>query len=406
MSKSRRYLTAQEAAQELNITVATLYAYVSRGLIRSESGNGRNRARLYHSEDVARLRQRKQYRRNPDKVAEQALQAGSPILESAITLITDDCLYYRGQNALELAVQTGIEAVAELIWTGTLEKSASIQDTLVLSPRCQAIIPHLHDLKPIERMQAILPIAAADDLAAYNRHPQAVAQTGRRILQLMTLVATGQTEIEGDIAQTLQQSWVPQDTTAKILINAALILCADHELNASAFTARCAASTEANPYGVVIAGLAALQGHKHGTASEQVEIFFREMEAATSIRRGLVDRLKRGEQIPGYGHLIYRDVDPRASVLNQLMATHYPLHPAVKRTQEIVQEANQLVNMRQNVDFMLATLARVLQLPPGGAPALFALGRTIGWLGHAIEQYGLGQIIRPRAKYVGKLPPV
>jgi len=416
--QQKRYLTAQEAASELNITLSTLYAYVSRGLIRSEATSGRTRSRLYHAEDVNRLKTRKHYRRNPDKVAEQVLQAGAPVLESAITLITDNCLYYRGQDALALATSQPVEVVAALIWTGELKPDQLAPAMLaaeVLSPRSQAVLPHLKDLKPIERFQAILPLAAADDLAAYDLGPAAVGQTGRRILELMTTIATMDNRAattstspgpgdQATVARRLQQAWVPDDRQAQRLLNAALILCADHELNASAFTARCAASTGATPYAVVMAGLAALQGFKHGTASEQVEAFFREVESAPSVRQAVIDRLKRGEQIPGYGHVIYRGVDPRARVLQQLLMETYPHAPAVTLAKMIIQAAKDLTHHQHNVDFMLATLARTLSLPPGGGPALFALGRTIGWIGHAIEQYQLDQIIRPRARYVGERP--
>lgn len=404
MNKDPRYLSAPEAARELNITVATLYAYVSRGLIRSESGPGKNRARRYHAEDVTRLKQRKQHRRNPAQVAEQALQAGAPVLESAITLIADDSLYYRGHNVLALAANATIEAVAQLIWTGQLPDRDQNVEPFTLSPRCQAVLPQLTDLKPIERMQAILPIAAVDDLAAYDRSPPAVARTGSRLLNLLTQVTTGSTSTNDGLAQTLQQQWTPTQPQATALFNAALILCADHELNASAFTARCAASTGANPYGVVIAGMAALQGYRHGTASEQVEIFFREVEAAPNIRQALVDRLKRGESIPGYGHIIYRTSDPRAKALHHLLQEIYPHHPALKFANDLMATLEQLIDLPCNIDFMLATLARLLVLPPGGGPALFALGRTVGWLGHAIEQYQISHVIRPRARYIGVIP--
>jgi len=400
-----RYLTAQEAAEALNISLSTLYAYVSRGLIRSEPGGGKNRARLYHLEDIKRLQNRKTFRRNPDKAAEGALHAGAPVLESAITLITDDCLYYRGHNALELALQQPVEAVATLIWTGRLDGQIDwTAAPMALSSRCRAVALHLQDLKPIEKFQALLPVAAADDLPAYDLQAGAVAQTGARILRQMTIIATDGGFGGQNTAQSLQQAWVPANPEARSLLSATLILCADHELNASAFTARCAASTGAMPYAVVSAGLAALQGFKHGTASAQVEAFLTEVENTPSIRQAIVNRLKRGDSIPGYGHVIYQGVDPRATVLHRLLTDLYPGAPALALANAIIHEAGQLTDRRHNIDFMLATLARVLHLPDGGAPALFALGRTIGWIGHAIEQYQHPHIIRPRARYVGQRP--
>ena len=111
-----RYLTAREAADRLGISTATLYSYVSRGLLRSEEVGGASRARRYHAEDVAALRNRKEVRRDPASAAQSALSYGLPVLESSITLIQDGCLYYRGYDALRLAQQRSVEEVAALIW--------------------------------------------------------------------------------------------------------------------------------------------------------------------------------------------------------------------------------------------------------------------------------------------------
>ena len=195
-----------------------------------------------------------------------------------------------------------------------------------------------------------------------------------------------------------------QTRTAERLLNAALILYADHELNASAFTARCVASTGSTPYAVVISALGALKGYKHGGASEQVEALFSELETGKGVAEMITARLRRGENIPGFGHVIYRDVDPRGAVLMKAIDEHYPGHPAVKMTNEIIEEGHRRLSVQYNVDLALATLARVLNFPKGGAVALFALGRTIGWIGHALEQYRIKGIIRPRARYVGEQP--
>src|ERR671916_2328801 len=111
-----RYLGARRAAEELGVSLGTLYAYVSRGMIRSESAGGRSRR--YRAEDVRRLKERKERRRDPDRVVEDALHWGTPVMESAITLIEDDGLYYRGRDAVSLAAGSDVEEVAALIWTG------------------------------------------------------------------------------------------------------------------------------------------------------------------------------------------------------------------------------------------------------------------------------------------------
>src|SRR2546425_4786646 len=121
-----RYLTAQEAATELGISQDTLYAYVSRGLIRSEASDGQKRSRWYPMEDVERLKKHKGEYRHPDKVAAGAMQAGTPVMESAITMITNDHFYYRGHDALLLATTHSVEQVASLIWTGDISKEHSL----------------------------------------------------------------------------------------------------------------------------------------------------------------------------------------------------------------------------------------------------------------------------------------
>src|SRR5215212_5392431 len=113
-----RYLSAGRAAEELGVSVATLYAYVSRGMVRSEAVEGEGRNRRYRAEDVRRLKERKERRRDPDGVMEGALHWGTPVLESGITLIDGGGLYYRGRDVRALAEEKSIEEVAALIWTG------------------------------------------------------------------------------------------------------------------------------------------------------------------------------------------------------------------------------------------------------------------------------------------------
>jgi citrate synthase len=398
-----RYLLAPEAAEELGVSVATLYAYVSRGMIRSEAGGGRSRR--YRAEDVRRLKERRERRRDPDALVGDALSWGTPVLESGITLVTDDSLYYRGRDAVALSAGSTVEEVAALIWTGDPEGAAELfTGALGLPPRV-GDIPGPGGLPPIEIFQVLLPLAGADDPAAYDLRPGAVARTGARILRLMAGVAAGEAIVGGAVAglaETLRRGWCPHDAGAGVLLGAALILCADHELPVSTFAARCVASSEATPYAVVAAGLAALGGVRHGGQIELVEAFLREVKAVGDARAAISGRLRRGEGIPGFGHSLYPGGDPRGAELLRATASAYPDSPAVALSAEVVEEALGLMGERPTVDLGLVTLARALELPSGGAVALFALGRTVGWIGHAIEQYESGSLIRPRARYVGE----
>lgn len=400
------YLTAQEAAQELDISLPTLYAYVSRGLIRSEAAGGNKRTRRYRTEDVQKLKDRQAQRRDPAKVAESALHWGAPVLESAITLVANDRLYYRGYDALELASRCTVEQVATLIWTGELvsDSTALFGSTWSpLPPRCQGVRKHLAGVPAIEAFQVLLPLAAVDDLAAYDLRPAVVAQTGVRIMRLLATIAAG--DSSGDtLSERLRQGWAQNDPQAASLINSALILCADHELNVSSFTARCVASAGSTPYQVVQAGLAALQGVKHGRMTDRVEAFLREAASPAGIQAAIASYLRRGEPIPGFGHPLYPGGDPRGRLLLDQTTATYPNSPAMALTQAVAAAVFELIGEYPTVDFGLVALAQTLKLPPGGAITLFALGRTIGWIGHAIEQYQLDRIIRPRAQYIGKQP--
>jgi citrate synthase len=394
-----RYLAAREAAEELGVSLATLYAYVSRGMIRSEAAGGRSRR--YRAQDVRRLKERKERRRDPDAVVEGALSWGTPVMESAITLVTDDGIYYRGRDAGALAAGSTIEEVAALIWTGNPARAAEL-----FPPEQPELPPHmggaLGGLPPLETFQVLLPLAGAGDPAAYDLRPEAVARTGARILRLMASAVSG--EVAPGLAEALRRGWCPRDSGAGTLLGASLILCADHELPVSTFAARCVASSEATPYAVVAAGLAAVGGVRHGGQIELVEAFLREAEAVGDARAAISARLRRGERIPGFGHSLYPGGDPRGAELLRATAAAHPGSPAVALSAEAAEEALGLMGERPTVDLGLVTLARALGLPAGGAVALFALGRTVGWIGHAIEQYEGGSLIRPRARYVGERP--
>jgi citrate synthase len=260
------------------------------------------------------------------------------------------------------------------------------------------------DLAPIEQFQVLLPVAATEDLAAYDFRPLAVAHTGARILQLLTLIAVGRQRSASNITETLQQGWIPQQPEGASLLRTALVLCADHELNVSAFTARCVASANSTPYGVVTAGLAALQGAKHGGYTDQVEAFLREVQTPDQARTIIANRLKRGEWLPGFGHMLYPNGDPRGTALLELTAKAYPQASAVALGKAVIDQVRRTIGQPPTIDFALVTMANALRLPSGAALTLFAIGRTIGWIGHAIEQYQLDQLIRPRAQYVGPSP--
>jgi len=402
------YYSAPEAAAALGVSVPTLYAYVSRGLIRSQAGGPHDgaRARRYHAEDVRRLQERKEQRRDPGRAAAEALHWGSPVLESSITLPAANTFYYRGHDALELARDRSVEEVAALIWVDDLGAASALftAPTAPLPPRCAAVARECAGLEAAERFAVILPLVAADDPSAYDLRSVAVPHTGARILQLLTTIAVGEQPEAGGIAQALAYGWTPVDPRADRLFRAALVLCADQELNVTSFAARCVASAAATPYAVVSAGLAALGGAKHAGRGARIQALLREVGSADRAGIVVAERLRRGEPIPGFGHPLFPEGDPRGKMLLELTALTRPGCEAVARSLAVAAAAWELLHERPDVEFGLVTLAEALRLPPGGANALFALSRTIGWIGHAMEEYQVDRMIRPRARYVGARP--
>jgi citrate synthase len=229
----------------------------------------------------------------------------------------------------------------------------------------------------------------------------AVARTGARILSLLVSAVCG-AEARGPIDISLQKAWSPRRKTASAL-RAALILCADHELNVSTFTARCIASARATPYEVVIGALAALKGRRHGGHTVEVEALFQESGRARRPRDILANRLRLGGGLPGFGHPLYPDGDPRATLLFSLAKT-LGRGAVLELADNLVDVARSLTGEHPTLDFALVTLARSLGLPAESPLALFSLGRSLGWIAHAIEQYEDTRLIRPRARYIGLTP--
>jgi len=403
------WMSAAEAAAALRVGRATVYAYVSRGRIRSQPTPGPSRERVYSRDDVEALRRRAAARRDPEKAAASALQWGVPVLESSITLIDGNRLYYRGHDAAALARSRSIEEVASLIWTGRpgppspgLSRAG---ETFGAEP--PPVRPGKQDpgrgLSFVGRAQCALAAASARDPLAFDLRPDRTVLCGWRMLHLLAGLATGPGSREPTIDRALARGWGVTGRGVDVL-RAALILCADHELNVSSFTARCVASAGSNPYAVVIAGLAALEGARHGGAGARVESMLTSMRRTRDLRSAVADRLRRGESIEGFGHPLYPHGDPRAAMLLERLGESYGKSGELAFVSAFAAAAGAAVREKPNVDFALAATARVLRLPPGSPLTLFAIGRTIGWIGHAIEQYATGQLIRPRARYVGVVP--
>lgn len=394
----KAYLTAEEARRELGVAAQTLYAYVSRGLIRSEPGPEGQRTRRYHAEDVRRLKERSAVRRDPDAAAGGALHWGAPVLDSALTLITDGHIYYRGEDAVELSRRRTVEDVAALLWTGSPEAP----DDWFGGPPPQVRVERGMD--PLRAMQVELARAEAGDPSAWDLRPERAARTGARVLRRMVAVAAGGTGGAEGLAAALRAAWVPDRPQAEPLIGAAMILLADHELNVASFTARCVASAGSTLHAAVSAGIGAMHGARHARHVERVEALFSEAGDPRSARAVLEARLQRGERVPGFGHRLHPSGDPRATELLRRVREFDPHSPALALADAIAAAGEALLGDRPTVEVGLVALARTLGLPAGAPLVLWVLGRSLGLVAHAVEQYGSREVLRPRARYTGPVP--
>lgn len=394
------YLSAKEAAAELEVSLATLYAYVSRGLIRSESV-GSSRAKRYRGDDVRALIARRRPSVHEDMKGTKALSWGAPVLDSAITLIGDEGLYYRGRDAIKLAEDSSLETVATLLWNGAANPFTEQKTGLgaeVLKDYRDILAP----LGVIERGMTILPALAGKDPGAFMMQGPPVYKAGVRLMRVFA-AAIAEDELGDDpLHIVLARKWAGRDETAIAdITRRALVLCADHELNASTFTVRCVASTGSSLYYAVAAGLAALKGHRHGGMAASVHTFLQSLEGE-NVEERVAHRLTTGEPIPGFGHPLYAGGDPRSFALLDAMETHEEFAEIASHLREVIDVVTTMTGRPPNIDLVLAGFAKALGKGPETAMALFALGRSAGWIAHAIEQAATGRLIRPRARYTGE----
>jgi citrate synthase len=409
--RARDELTAAEAAKYLNVKLPTLYAYVSRGLLRSLARDDAGRARRYLRSDVEGLRARQR-----GAAAARALAWGEPVLDSAITAMTPRGPAYRGLGAVELA-QRGVsfEAASELLWTGALPDPSTRWPLPDDAPDFRAVARLLpEDASRTSCAIALLALAGAHDRHRHDRRLEAALPRARRVTRLLACAlalpaAPARAALawrEPSIARAVLVAYgVRPRARAIAALDRWLLLSADHELNASTFAARVAASTGADLYAAALAGLAAFSGPRHGAASDRAEALIAEIARPTDAERVMRERARRGERMPGFGHGFYRDTaDPRALVLMAEAEALAPRARAVQCVRALVRAMEAAQRPRPNVDIGIVALRAALGLPLGAAAGVFAVGRSVGWSAHALEQYASGQLLRPRARYLG-VPP-
>jgi len=388
------YLSAREAAAELAISPATLYAYVSRGLIRSEPTPD-SRSHRYRAEDVRSLKDRRVP--SPELRSLRSFDADLPIMDTEISTVTQDGPIYRGVNCVDLAEGATLEHAATMLWDVSGVDPFAADNCPFVSDEMRMIWEAARRAAPIDRAIAVLALASSADPRAFTRAPEGRAMVGARIVRLLVATMLNAEPSAEPLHQQIAKAWSPDNKHAADLVRRALVLLADHELNASTFTARCAASTGLNLYDAVIAGLAALKGPRHGGAGVLASQLVR-MLVDRDVEPMVRERVALGEQFAGFGHGVYKRGDPRAQSLLKALARAGAPRKFTKEVPERIAEATgELVN----IDYALAVLVHALRFPASSELALFAMARSVGWIAHASEQLQHGRLIRPHARYVG-----
>jgi citrate synthase len=392
------WLTAPEALQVLGVRPQTLYANVSRKKIRAKPDPKDTRRSLYHEADVRKMARQHGGPRKATAVAAAAIEWGDPILSSAVSTVVEGRLYYRGRDAVGLSEEKAFEEVARILWgVDGVDGGAKLRRQILKIPESSASLP-------LQRAFLALGLRAATDLSSYGRASSTLQAEAESVLDTLadamldssaTPPRRGQAPQGDALHDRAAANWRRPD--AADILRRALVLLADHELNASTFATRVAVSTGAPLAAGVLSGLATLTGPLHGRASLGV------LELVAGVHRAgaevtIRDWLSQGRPIAGFGHPLYPLGDPRATALLQ----RFPLPAEYAELRDVVEEA---IGERPNVDFALAALTKVFNLPQEAPLILFALGRCAGWLAHALEQVTTGHPIRPRARYIGPRIP-
>jgi citrate synthase len=397
----RNVLTAKQASTRLGVKLETVYAYVSRGVLHRTLGAD-GRTSRFDASEVESLARHGRPRNGTARVGTVDVS-----LATSITEIHGDRLLFRGHDAIALARGRHFEDVAELLWTGELPQSAAWPAAPLgvrVARSAAAALPAT--TSPIERLAVITAALACVHPLRTDLRPATVAAHGRALLATFVelLPDVGAASSRSPAPTFAHRLWprlsaLSATDTRVAALDAALVLLSDHELATSTLAARVAASTRADPFAVVLAGLGAVSGPLHGKAALVVHQMLLHA-AASSPELAFAQAFEESKVSYGFGHPVYRGVDPRAAHLLEVLM---PL--AARRDRAVLDAVLRVASSHganPNVDFALGALAFVLRMPAGATEAIFAIARTAGWLAHALEEYGEAPLrFRARAVYIG-----
>ena len=426
-----RRLTASEAAELLGIKPATLYAYVSRGLLPREK---EARGSTFDPHDVARLaRSGRSKRESGEGLRRTSLPATSsnrwsqsssePLFVTELTLIDDGHLYFRGLDAVELSRERSFEEVAGWLWSRSWPGRGEVWRTpraagIAVNDALQAVP---EGGRPLERYMLAVVVGALSDDLRHDLSPAAVPVIGRGIISLLGETLTVRERLvgertgledpssEGPIAKRVWCALSPLEPTSRRVsfLDAALVLSADHELAPSTMAARVAASFRADPYAVVSTGLGPPSGSwAAGSTGAPTEVE-RMLEDALRVgpERAVGERLRQTGTVPhGFGMPLYPQGDPRGRELLARLEEVGGQPERLSVVERILQLASERGFPPPNVDLGLGALSFCAEMPPESGQAIATLAKVAGWLAHALEEYANPSRFRSRAYYVGPRP--
>lgn len=378
--KNEDWINVTEACALLGVRPQTLYAYVSRKLLRSSKHPSDARRSLYsrHDVDVLVLRHRRPRARR--EVAAKAIRWGDPVLDTAISGIHDGTLYFGNRPAVDCAS------------TMTLEEIAAHHCCIPVGKAPKTTFDRLTMTSPLERALSHLTAQSCKGESMSGQTRETLGREGAKLMSVVANAFIGGQDT-GPIHIRLSRAWGLNDAQSEI-IRTALVLLSDHELNPSTFAVRVCASTGTSMPGAILAGLTALSGTRHGgVAAKTLEGLTASIAGDIATERFLQENFDLTPYAFGYGHPLYPAGDPRAFYLLAMLPEGTP---AVAAAAEFAKR----LGKDPNIDTALAICVLALDLPRDAAFAIFAISRMAGWIAHAIEQVESGHIIRPRARFV------
>ncbi|SLK08750.1 citrate synthase [Novosphingobium mathurense] len=383
------YVTAEEAAQMLGVTVQTLYSYVSRRPVRSELMPG-SRKRRYWKPDVEALRPGQE-------------PAAATTVPTAITLVTEAGLYYRGESAIELSRGSSIETVAAHLWQVD-EQSVFGACPALASDRYRALRHSIAHLPAVDRCSILLTALENEDRRAFDLSREGFLATGAQALRWFAAELVGADMPTNEPLHVFLGRHLNADEAMADILRRLLILDADHGMNASTWAVRSLASTGVTPYRIVIAGLAASGGRRLpfgqlNASSRLLDELLGDGEPADA----LMARIREGQAIPGFGTGVYGPrEDPRATELLGALEERVGHDRQVRRLRYACDVAREILNRHPDFAFVTVFVCRMLHMRTEDR-VLARLGRMIGWIAHAIEAYDQN-LPRPEVFYAGPLP--